>query len=314
MKINSKNESIEIIKLINTIFLKKRGFVVQEPKKNSNVILLLSGGLDSISAWQILMDKYQVNVYPLVIKKNTLPNNEVKSIDHFSKKFKKQYPKFYNPPFFIGDPRKEQLKILKRYFNTKSFIENKDEFILEYLSKEIPTKEVFGQTTTYAIHAYDYAQLLEKNNKTKINHIVTANLKSDGKLVKHQTLTSIRTTNLLLCSLSKNWKIQFYSIFAEPQINILLEKDELIQKVKSNSTVNLNKTWSCDNNYLLHCGKCVNCIKRKEAFQKSSTPDKTIYLDDLIKHLKKFLKRIQGKIKYEYKKIFHTKQRTAKKK
>jgi len=59
-------ENLEAIQTIENFFIKKRGYIFKMPSPKKPVILLLSGGLDSIISWALLMEIYQLVVHPLV--------------------------------------------------------------------------------------------------------------------------------------------------------------------------------------------------------------------------------------------------------
>ena len=44
--------------------------------------------------------------------------------------------------------------------------------------------------------------------------------------------------------------------------------------------VPFEKTWSCYKGEAVHCGRCGTCIERREAFDRASLDDPTIYADD----------------------------------
>ena len=51
-------------KIIEQILIKERGYLVKI-NKNDSVVLLVSGGLDSIITMAYIVEKFEVNVYPL---------------------------------------------------------------------------------------------------------------------------------------------------------------------------------------------------------------------------------------------------------
>lgn len=55
-------------KIIEQILIKERGYLVKI-NKNDSVVLLVSGGLDSIITMAYIVEKFEVNVYPLFIKR-----------------------------------------------------------------------------------------------------------------------------------------------------------------------------------------------------------------------------------------------------
>jgi 7-cyano-7-deazaguanine synthase len=44
--------------------------------------------------------------------------------------------------------------------------------------------------------------------------------------------------------------------------------------------VPINRTWSCYNGGMFHCGRCGTCVERLEALDAAGVEDDTIYLDN----------------------------------
>ena len=157
----NKNEDFDLIEKIEKIFLKRKKIIFKKPKKGDSVILLLSGGFDSIAAWYFLMKDYDLNVYPLVLgKKNPLSKN-IRSINYYSKYFEKKFPKNFHHAYYVKDPRIGQKKIINQFLNIKKLMKNSDDFIIEYISKGQKEIEILGQSTSFIFTAKTYADLLK---------------------------------------------------------------------------------------------------------------------------------------------------------
>lgn len=50
-----------------------------------------------------------------------------------------------------------------------------------------------------------------------------------------------------------------------------------IATIGNKLNVDFSKTWSCYKGHDLHCGRCGTCIERKEAFQLAGVVDPTVY-------------------------------------
>ena len=63
----SKNnfEDVTVMRKLNSIFIKKRGYDFKMPAPGTPVLLLVSGGLDSIMLWFNLLNTYKLKVYPI---------------------------------------------------------------------------------------------------------------------------------------------------------------------------------------------------------------------------------------------------------
>jgi 7-cyano-7-deazaguanine synthase in queuosine biosynthesis len=270
---NNPNENLKIIKMINKFSKENEKF----PQKGEKVALLLSGGLDSIAVWYLLMKKHQLEVFPIVINKKTIFKSELRSINYYSKKFEKIFEKLHHRPFFIDDPRKSQIKINKKYLSKRNFKKNKDEFIIDFISDEKNVNEIFAQTTNFIIHAQNYLNYLEAQKGIKINTIFTGNLTRDGETIKHQSITSLKITELLISHLSNNEKFQVYPYFIYKK-NI--GKKGIIKFLKKEG-LNLEKSWSCYRDLPVPCGSCSSCRARRWYFQEAKIKENRFYLTDI---------------------------------
>ena len=70
-------------------------------------------------------------------------------------------------------------------------------------------------------------------------------------------------------------KITIYT----PFVKLKLDKGD-IAKIGFDNNAPLNLTWTCYKEGNKHCGKCGACVERKEAFQKHSIKDPTIWEEE----------------------------------
>lgn len=264
-------ENIETIKEIETA-LKKNGGLFKMPKPGESVILLVSGGLDSIVCWHLLMEKYKLKVYPLSIDNGYHKRKfEKKSVLFFAKYFQKKYPKLYVAPFFLHF----SIPQLKIEMNTKQI---DPEFILDNLAAKSKTviNLSLGSSSFSPILGKLYSEYLQytKNIITRI--IFCGYLASDGQGIPEQTFTSLRANTWHLQTTTTDNRWQYSSPFLEKEIGCYLTKKDLI-KWGNQHHLPLEKTWSCYRHYSKHCGTCIACIARKEAFAKAKISDKTEY-------------------------------------
>jgi 7-cyano-7-deazaguanine synthase in queuosine biosynthesis len=255
-------ENTKLIKCIENYLAKKRGFVFKMPQKNSPVILLLSGGLDSIAVWFLLLKIYQLNVYPLFyFRKKRLINlldPNFRAILYYSKLFKSKYKKNFHPvysaKFLIPQRKITRQTLIAARSNPK--------FLLDHLD---PTEEISLESTnlmTVMVSvAFDYAQLLSAQHNLNINTVFSAVTASDGIAIKSQTLTSSRAAMLSVCSSLNNYQLQYTSPLIEPTLKHHINKKELFTWATKNH-LDLSKTWSCYQASFFSCQKCPGCLSR----------------------------------------------------
>ena len=82
-----KNEDEQNLKILNEVLIAKRKSPFVMPPEGSAVIVLFSGGIDSVSLVSLLIEKYNYKVYPLYYKLNIINTNQYKAIDYFDKYF-----------------------------------------------------------------------------------------------------------------------------------------------------------------------------------------------------------------------------------
>lgn len=77
-------EDKSLLKKIESIFLNKRDHVIEIPPERSPVVLIVSGGLDSVVTWGYLMEIYKLRVYPVFYRKGHKNSRyEEKAVDFF---------------------------------------------------------------------------------------------------------------------------------------------------------------------------------------------------------------------------------------
>jgi 7-cyano-7-deazaguanine synthase in queuosine biosynthesis len=296
-----ENEDLGVIEAIEKIFLKKRGYVFKMPKAGSAVILLLTGGLDSVVLWHILMDMYKLTVYPLYVAGRRDPihalDPQLRSIRYYTKLFEKKFPKYFKKPYILNHGW-GSIHLIKK---TNSFALKNPEFLLDHANVmgEITT-ETSGLMADVAFLAVDYSQLLAAQKNIQVETIFCAVAPSDGIVVKNQSMTSMRATMLDICSATNNFSLQFTTPFFEKSLGLFIEKSDLIALTKK-LHLPVHKTWSCYDSRTLHCGECLGCRGRKHYFKIAKKRDKTLYKKDIIE--KYFpVKRVQSKLASLYKK------------
>jgi len=270
MLLKTKFEDVNVLNSIERIFLKKRGYVFKLPKPKSPVILLMSGGLDSICMTNFLLDKFKLRLFPLFIRWGQMNiHKEEAAFDYFSRYFSRKCKSLFMDPIKVDAP-----------------------IPIRELSNGVKDIVVL-RNTTFAVHAVHYAHYLENTTGDKIRTIFCSSVANDGNIVPDSTLTAIRATNLNICLNESDFEWQYTSIALEKTLGFYLAKPFFI-KYAAKRHLPLGKTWSCYRKSEHHCGNCLPCMGRKEAFILSKVKDPTIYSSSHI--LQKLAARLSGKI------------------
>lgn len=271
-----KLEDLDLIKTIESSLMKKRGYIFKMPKKGDDVVLMASGGLDSMTIWGLLMKEFGLNVYPITFHRGEKRRSrEEEAFDYFSKFYKKKYPKQYRSPIKIKTGFE---KVTLPIETAPKQIDSRK--LLKYLSN---TEGVLDLNTSLGVfvilpfYAKSYAEKLNLTKNLNINTIFSAITADDGELVPTQTITSLRSIMFTLCAANKEHKWQFTSPMMEKEAGLFLTKSDIIQYADKNN-IPLEKTWSCYHAGKYQCGEdCATCHTRRTSFKNSGVKDKTIY-------------------------------------
>jgi tRNA(Ile)-lysidine synthase TilS/MesJ len=306
-------EDEKVLKQLNQIFLSKRGYDFRMPQKDDPVVIQISGGLDSIAIWNILLGKYKLHVYPVhFFNPNRFFRGEEESIKYYSGIFKKLYPKNFHEVNIINAPSTNKINRLtpddvspKIILNNLLYNENINKYQLLLNYGDNPLYERF-------FNVYTYAQKLRSTVAKNLNTIFSNFVVEDATISRNSTLTVLRSINLSLCLILGDFSWQF-SAALEKNAGFYLTKEKLIKYAKQKG-VNLSKSWSCMYRGANQCGECACCIIRKEAFGRAKIKDPTEYKTKKIfkTGLRRYFKKILSEIYNKTDKIFIHKKSTIK--
>jgi len=251
------------------------------PQKGSAIVLLVSGGMDSILLWGMLMKKYGLHVYPLYIapiKENARSKAQKASIQHYASLYRKQYPQTYHKVYFqthtwlfsFSQVIKKKMRLLNASFLYENVSYNSfyDKYALGLVSNP-------SRWYIYSSYALEYSLLLRYHYGIDIHTFVLGIMGDDGIYDKESNLAALRSVNLSLCLTSGYVQ---WSVLApiDRKRNFYCEKKDMLRYSKE---LNLDASWtrSCDSNIQNHCGMCLSCLSRKEAFHKAEIVDNTDY-------------------------------------
>lgn len=289
MKVIKKKQFLRLIKshpledvtsllLIEKILLKKRGFVAKMPPPGTDVIHLVSGGIDSITTWALLMDKYRLRVHPICLKTGQKRHRqELKSIAFFSEFFKKRYASKFVEPFHMTFPtsapeiRKELHGNLAKTIHPQVLKNNFDP-----KTNTVPLTRNYLFPAFFPYPAALAALFFDLRKNTKIRTIFCSILPTDGLYNSSQTLTSIRAASMSLCAFTNDYRWQIISLCFEKELGLLWDKSELIRWSRLKK-IPIDMTYTCLKGDALHCGECITCSFRKLSFAKAGFRDKTKY-------------------------------------
>ncbi|OYT43525.1 MAG: hypothetical protein B6U88_00875 [Candidatus Aenigmarchaeota archaeon ex4484_56] len=247
-----------LIKKIEKLLIQQRGYITKIPKKGDYAISMISGGIDSITLISFLIEKYNLIIYPLFIKRGQKNEKyEERAVNFFNKWFLVKYPNNYKNIF------KLELDVPPKKLRAN---------LLDYSKKKgIPLRDPILQSI-----AVQYAINISEKNNFNLRYIFTGINSEDP--FPHSNLLSLRIQTLSVCSNTGDFTWQITSPYIDPCMTdkIFSKKDIILFANKVG--LPLEKTRSCYLNKKEHCGNCMACKRRKQAFRDAGVKDKTKYL------------------------------------
>lgn len=246
---------MDILKKYESFLIEKRGWVSKWPGK---AVFIYSGGLDSTITIARILEEKKVELFPLFINRGqTNLEYERNSAISYVKKFQKKYGHLIHDFFEINInvPPKEIKNDLK------SYVEKHGHPLRNTMLQMIGVQ--------YGISLLSKGQIVKS--------IFCAQVPDDP--FPHSTLTSLRSNTISICDNLDEWDWQISSPNIDPYlVDIMMDKVKMIQWADSHN-VNLADTRSCYTSDAKHCGACLSCRRRKEAFKIAGIKDNTIYTD-----------------------------------
>lgn len=261
-------ENLNLIKEIEEKLKKIRGYDFEMPKKNDNVILLLSGGLDTTTIWDILMKKFNLNVYPIFIRRGQIRMTiEEEAVDFFSRYYQKKFPKLFHLP-----------KKLTTFIPPLEIRWDITKFGSIIVNDKLECRGIPMYGSFLANYAVQYGYYLEITQGIKARTVFCGYVKDDGIHMRYETLTSLRTNTENIINITGDDSWQFTSLPIEKKLGYHFGK-ETIAEYADFYRIPIENSFSCIKYSYYHCGRCFYCARRKDLFKKLKIKDKTIYLD-----------------------------------
>lgn len=264
-KIEKKeSEDVKLLKILDDIFLERRGYVVKLPVAGSTVACCMSGGADSVANIFALMNEFKYKVYPFFINRGQSAYKwEKKAVDYYDDVFLKRFPSLYNKTLEIkvDTPAKEykdDLREVKKSMADKEFS--------NHISYPARNSLIF-------LTGMEYAYSLRKGG-IYINTLFSSHLASDSSF--HCSQTWQRIMNLEMCHILHDWIFQFISLPIETAFGNYFDKDILIKYCEENN-FDLIQTRTCVKDKETQCGTCPCCWDRRRGFLEAGVEDKTKY-------------------------------------
>jgi len=262
------NEDLLLLKIIEDLFIKKRGYIVKMPKPGNSVVACLSGGQDSVANIGILLKDFKLNVYPFFINRGQSNYKyEKKAVNYFNNFYKKKFPSIYHDykEIKINTPGLEYKNLLRETQKNanKTFLERN----IAYPAR--------GSVIFLTGMEYGYSL---KCKGIKIKTLFASNMSSDPAF--HCSQTWIRIMNLLFCQTLNDWSWQFISIPIEKEFKNCYDKDVFIKWAYEND-IPLHKARTCMKSFNLECGTCFACQCRRNGYARAGIKDPTKYISKI---------------------------------
>ncbi len=253
-------ENLDSLQIIEDALLVLRSSIFQMPEPGTRVVTSLSGGVDSVACCAILLEAFQLEVFPFFINRgHRAKDREMESIQFFADLFSKRYPNSFHAPVVmnVDIPPKSIKPLLDGNKNHDVGIPMRNSIINEY-----------GVQYAFAL----------SSKASPVRNVFCALVASDGDFMFHSTLTALRSQMLHTCIDMSDSSWQVSSVAIEREIGHYLDKADLIQ-IAAGMDMPLERSRTCYSADILHCGACEACYDRKSAFEKAGIQDKTEYTD-----------------------------------
>lgn len=268
-------EDVEAIRAVEGYFRKTRGYVFAMPKRGAPVILLLSGGMDSSVVWHMLMEQYNLDVYPLFVDSGKW-SGAANAVSKTFRWMRKTHGDRARTPYTIRQqyfPPELENPIKRGKMDPTELLASYDRSLGRFNLTSLHGTNMF---TTAA--ALIYMQSLRLRYRIAADTIFCGVTAEDGLYVQSQTFTFLRVAMLFLSRFYGNAGLQYASPLLEREMGTYLTKADYLPWAAA-AGFPLASTYSCSNAGRRQCGVCMTCAARRHAFYVTNIPDTSPYAD-----------------------------------
>ena len=259
VKENQKNFKDTLLR-IETILQNERGFITKI-NKDSQIVLLVSGGLDSIVSISYIIETFGVEIYPLFIKRGARAEKyEIESALYYVDFYKKKY-----------SGKIHDLFVLEADIPSSA------------LKQDFPKERINAighplRNSTLQNYAVMYATYLNGKFNTSISTILTGSI-GDDTTCPELSILSLRSQTLNVCLNLGDWSWQITSPLIDPLLskNTIFKKDLILWAKKRE--IPLNRTRTCVSDTPIADGTCNECRRRLKVFESLNLKDEVPYLN-----------------------------------
>lgn len=231
---------LNIVAELDRVLLSQRSAVFTTPGNNEEVIFLFSGGMDSVIASYMLIEKLGCSVIPMYVQRGAKAEEaELASAQHFVKDIRSRYPG--KCAELVVTTAEYPAKSLKQYLPSE-----------HKLRKGHPGRNMFLVLTA----AYYLCGLKKNNEKTRT--IFIGNSPEDT--FPHSSLAAVRSANIAVCVDQDDWDIQVTSPLFEPNLWGNVGKQQLVDYAHEYE-IDISATHTCTAS-AVPCGVCSECNMR----------------------------------------------------
>jgi 7-cyano-7-deazaguanine synthase in queuosine biosynthesis len=233
---------------VNTIaaaLMDNRGYIFEDPV-GETVIVMCSGGMDSITLVDVAIRRWKCNVIMLYFRRDAKNQKwEEQAVDFFYEFYKERHPE-------------NMLELVKLDIQIPSRV-NKEHF-------DRVRQKIMGlplRNATMWCNAFAQAVYLSGKYKTTIRTILVGSVMEDGDNPESGIL-SILAQTLLACIGMGLWYYQIRAPFIEGKG---WNKEDLIKHCRIHG-IPIKKSRSCFGYDEEPCHECTACVNRDRAFEK----------------------------------------------
>lgn len=247
----------ETIQNLEKIILCHRDYIFKPPK-NTSVIFMMSGGLDSTIGAARAIEEWGCVVYPLFIRRHARATKyEEGSFDRVANTYRLRYPNNFMPS------KKVDVEVPPLEF--KSGL------------TELRLKKLGHALRNACLQALgvQYAAWLNDNRNLGIKTVLAANVGDD--FLPHSSIQAYRTFTILTCTDQNDWGWQISSLFTDPYLEgrPIYKKDNIKWAIERNLPLAFTRT--CINDCEVADGTCGECQDRLKAFEEAGVKDPITY-------------------------------------